>query len=146
MSSEVRVEGESLVLPSGSPIVLVNLLKFNDIVDLEGSMVDGSVAYADYVSKIERALVDVGGRPVLTAKHGGNLLGNRGELWDELIVVWYPSGEAFQQFADSEICQAHLHLREAALSDSRLMAFTSPRRLGRLTAAVFALTVRLRRR
>ncbi|GMQ80202.1 MAG: DUF1330 domain-containing protein [Planctomycetia bacterium] len=97
-------------LPDNGPIVMVNLLRFKP----DG----GAASYARY-SQVARALVEQhGGRIVYDGRAGMTLIG--GESWHRVILVEYPSRQAFLDMVTSAEFQAVVHDRTEALEDSRL--------------------------
>jgi uncharacterized protein (DUF1330 family) len=133
-------------VPADGPFALVNLLRFADDVVLDGHSMSGAQAYEHYVAQIEPALVRAGGRPAFLGRARTVLIGPPDERWDHVAVVCYPSREAFERVVSSDEYRAAARYRAAALADARLIALTSPRRIGRVVAWLWALAVRIRRR
>lgn len=76
------------------PIFLVNLLKFNDYAqypDKRDAELSGKDAYARYLAVIYELLPQYGGEIVFCGDVTGMWLGQVDELWDEVLVVKYPS-------------------------------------------------------
>ncbi|MNR51568.1 hypothetical protein D3C85_1712560 [compost metagenome] len=68
----------------------------------------------------------VGGRVEVLAQARVALIAPPGEHWDEVLLVRYPSKEAFlSMLTDSEYQAATVH-RTAALADSRLIGCIAP--------------------
>lgn len=128
------------------PIALVNLLRFAPFVVVEGDRASGSDVYAAYVDRIAPAVLREGGRPVFRSRGSTVLFGPAEPEWDEVVVVWYPSRTAFERVAESDEYRVNADRREAALLDSQLIAVRAPQRIGRITAAIYALSVRVRTR
>jgi uncharacterized protein (DUF1330 family) len=96
------------------PVQMLNLLRF------AGD--EGRASYATYGEKVLPFLQKVGGRLVLRADAHHVVIGPEGEHWDEMLVVEYPSVQAFIEMAmDPDYLEVAAH-RTAALSDSRLVA------------------------
>jgi uncharacterized protein (DUF1330 family) len=68
----------------------------------------------------------VGGQVQLLAQAKVALIAPAGEQWDEVLLVHYPSRQAFLgMLADAEYQAATVH-RTAALADSRLIGCLPP--------------------
>ena len=101
-------------LPSNSPIIMVNLLKFKP-----GG---GKESYDKYSAVAGRLVKKIGGRIIYYGKYHLPVIGD-GD-WDEVLLVEYPSKEAFLKMIGMEEYQAAVHYRSEALADSRLWATT----------------------
>ena len=130
-------------VPAGRPIALVNLLLFEDEVVWDQELCTGRDLYGRYIRAVMPALVRSGGRPAFYGRCGVLLDGPSGERWDEVVIVYYPSRECFERFLGSDEFRAASRYRSAALADARLIAVSSPRRIGRLLAAIVALGTRV---
>jgi len=102
-------------LPADAPVVMINLLKFHQ----DG----GRERYAQYAREVAPHLQRVGG----SVRYGGttpvNIIGD-GERpwWDAILVVEYPSPQAFTDMVtDPGYQQVHEH-RAAALQQGDLVA------------------------
>lgn len=102
-------------LPADEPVVMINLLKFNST--------GGVDSYLQYSREVQPHLERVGG----TVRYAGgspvNIIGD-GEhpWWDAILVVEYPSPQAFTDMVtDPGYQQIHSH-RAAALSQGDLVA------------------------
>ncbi len=112
-------------MPSGEPILMLNLLRFNaQAVYPAGSQeapCSGREAYARYSRTALAKVRAAGGDVQVAAKAQVALIAPADEAWDELLLVRYPSPDAFlQMLADPQYRAATLH-RTAALADSRLI-------------------------
>lgn len=102
------------------PIIMLNLLKFKDKVEETGE--SGLASYASYSQKVAPLLAKVGGKPLLHAKTDQVLIGSDEEdLWDQVLVVEYPSRAAFIQMVQSPEYQEALPERNQALERSKLI-------------------------
>ena len=115
-------------MPSGAPILMLNLLRFNEQAayphDSGQTPCSGREAYARYSRTALSKVRGVGGAVELLANAQVALIAPEGETWDQLLLVRYPSPEAFlTMLADPEYQAATLH-RTAALADSRLIGST----------------------
>lgn len=101
----------------GGPVVMLNLLRFKP----DG----GRESYDRYVEEIVPFLERVGGRVVYVGDTGTTLVAPEGHDWDCVLLVWYPSREAFSRMVADPEYQQITGLRTAALSEAVLQA-TSP--------------------
>ena len=113
-------------VPPGRPVVMLNLLRFRDVAD-DGANADapsrtGREAYEAYAHHATRHVQAVGGRVLWRGHAVHALIAPEGEAWDEVLLVEYPSVEAFIGMVRSPQYQAFTHHRTAALADSRLIA------------------------
>ncbi len=112
-------------MPPGEPILMLNLLRFNAQAeypaDRQEAPCSGREAYARYSRTALAKVRAAGGDVQVAAKAQVALIAPADEAWDELLLVRYPSPEAFlQMLADPQYRAATLH-RTAALADSRLI-------------------------
>ena len=101
-----------MALDYKGPIMMINLLKFKK----EG----GRDAYGKYEEGTREPLEQIGGQ---VAKWGESLMtviGN--EEWDEVLLVEYPSIDAFIEMQRNKVYQAAVPFRNEAIEDSRLIA------------------------
>lgn len=112
------------------PIVMVNLLKFKDMADYTDldknhkdycKEVSGERAYQKYSKEVVKILWGIGGQILWLGKVRASLISPEGEEWDEVILVYYPSREAFMRMVTCEAYQEIVHHRTAALENSRLI-------------------------
>lgn len=94
----------------GTPVVMLNLLAFKS----EG----GRERYEEYGEAVAPSLEKVGGRIVFMGAPASPLLG--GGSWDLVVLVEYPSRQAFLDMIGSPAYQAIGHLRTEALVRSEL--------------------------
>lgn len=95
------------------PIHMLNLLRYRP----EG----GRERYREYKKATLPILMKTGARLALAGEPLLGLIGPDDERWDEMIVVEYPSREAFLSMITSPEYRAIAHLRDEALVDSRLV-------------------------
>jgi uncharacterized protein (DUF1330 family) len=94
------------------PVVMLNLLKFKP----EG----GLASYARYAEEADKFLRGVGGKAIYLGKMKELLIGH--EAWDVLILVRYPSRDAFLKMVNNpEYLEIHKY-RAAAIERSVLYA------------------------
>jgi len=110
--------------PADTPAVMLNLLRFRDQAEYADARVPlcrGRTAYAEYSRLIEPMLAAAGAKVLWVGKSFAALIAPAGEEWDEVLLVQYPSKEAFLGMIKSQAYQAIVHHRTAALADSRLV-------------------------
>lgn len=94
----------------GTPVTMLNLLAFKP----DG----GQERYAEYGAAVTPIVEKLGGRIVFAGAPAAPLLGEAG--WDLMVLVEYPSRQAFLDMVASEEYQAIGHLRTEALTRSEL--------------------------
>ncbi|GIH05242.1 hypothetical protein Rhe02_33090 [Rhizocola hellebori] len=96
----------------GAPVVMLNLLRF-----AEG----GRESYARYAEALQDGILARHGARVLYAGDGQDaLVAEPGQAWDAVLLVHYPSRQAFgQMVADAEYHKV-AHLRAQSLSEAVL--------------------------
>ena len=119
MSSSLEPTREQIAAlaarPADAPVVMVNLLKFNQPGGLE--------RYLQYGQEVVPHLERVGG----TVRYGGaapTVVIGEGERpwWDAILIVEYPSPAAFiEMVTDADYLKVHEH-RAAALERGDLIA------------------------
>jgi len=98
--------------PNGGPVVMLNLLKFKP----EG----GLASYGRYAQEVEKFMTEVGAKMIFLSKANELLIGQ--ETWDVVMLVQYPSRQAFLKMTSNpEYLEIHKY-REAALEHSVLYA------------------------
>lgn len=100
--------------PDPGPVVMINLLRFK----ADG----GADAYARYGAAVLPCLAEVGARLVWQGRPDSVVIGDGADLWDAVVLVEYPSRQAFLAMVSSPGYQAIGGLRTEALTDSRLIA------------------------
>ena len=114
----------SQAFPDGQPLVMLNLLRFREHAadpDAQAPR-SGRAAYAEYSRLVTPMLAAVGGKPLWMGRAHATLIAPDGEAWDDVLLVQYPSRQAFLQMITSSEYRAVVHHRTAALADSRLIA------------------------
>lgn len=100
--------------PSKGPVVMINLLRFQP----EG----GAATYARYGEGVLPCLARTGARVLWQGRPEGVVIGDDADLWDAVVLVEYPSRQAFLDMVSSPEYRAVAGLRTEALADSRLIA------------------------
>jgi uncharacterized protein (DUF1330 family) len=133
MTRTVDPRGEDLrrlatEVPQNVPVVMLNLLKFREAAAYppgHGEVgCSGRAAYATYSRLIVPMLRRAEGTPLWRAQARSAFIAPAGEEWDDVLLVRYPSIEAFIGMVTSPDYQAITVHRSAALQDSRLIATT----------------------
>ncbi len=104
--------------PSQTPVTMLNILKFKEKsgnVDDDGVHETGERAYNRYGKNVAPLLAKVGGQLVWAGKANQTLIGDYEEQPDRIIIVSYPSKEAFIEMTTSEAYQKIKHDREISL-------------------------------
>lgn len=94
----------------GTPVVMLNLLAFRS----EG----GGERYEEYGAAVAPLLEKAGGKIVWLGTPAAPLLGNGS--WDLVVLVEYPTRQAFLDMVGSEEYRAIEHLRSEALVKGEL--------------------------
>lgn len=111
-------------LPKNTPIVMLNLLRFSALAHYRDGVPRGSgrEAYARYAEVALRKVREVGGTPIFLGAVQAGLICPDDECWDDVLLVRYPSSDAFiSMLAMPDYLEATRH-RTAALDDARLIA------------------------
>lgn len=97
----------------GGPVVMLNLLRFAP----DG----GRQRYAQYSRKVGETFLPRYGGEVLFAGDGQSpLVAEAGQDWDAVLLVRYPSRQAFSRMVADLEYQAITHLRTEALTEAVL--------------------------
>ena len=110
-----RQQIEDLAVSSqAGPVVMINLLRFRPN--------GGAAAYAHYGEGVMPCLRRAGARVIWQGRPDSVVIGEGADLWDAVVLVEYPSRQAFLEMVLSADYQAIAGRRTAALADSRLIA------------------------
>lgn len=110
-------------IPAETPIVMLNLLRFREAAHYKDGVADydGREAYRRYSEVALKKVRAVGGEVIWSGQALGSVIAPPEEHWDEVLLVRYPSIQAFAaMLADPEYRQATKH-RTAALQEARLI-------------------------
>ena len=98
----------------GGPVVMLNLLRFKD---------GGRELYARYARALETTFLPRYGAEVVYAGDGStSLVAEPGQDWDVVLLVRYPSREAFSRMVADPEYQEVTALRSDALVEAVLQA------------------------
>lgn len=95
------------------PVVMLNLLRFT---------VDGASSYREYTERIGPFLEKVGGEVVYAGNLSTALVAPQDWAWDAVLMVRYPSRQAFSAMVADPDYQQITGLRTIALDDAVLQA------------------------
>ena len=99
----------------GGPVVMLNLLRFKP----DG----GRESYAKYAAALQGTYLDKYGAQVIYAGQGSTaLVAEDGQAWDAVLLVQYPSRQAFSQMVADQDYQQFTHFRTEALTEAVLQA------------------------
>ncbi|GAA3985209.1 DUF1330 domain-containing protein [Thermobifida alba] len=105
----------------GGPVVMLNLLRFAP---------GGRPSYEEYSRQASRFLQRYGAELLYAGDGDTPLVAEDGQAWDAVLVVRYPSREAFSRMVADPEYQKITELRTRALSEAVLQPTTpwAPRR------------------
>lgn len=99
---------------SGGPVVMLNLLRFRP---------GGRASYEEYARHLVTTFLPRYGAQVIYAGDGStSLVAGRGQAWDAVLLVGYPSREAFTRMVADPEYQQVTRLRTEALTEAVLQA------------------------
>ena len=98
----------------GGPVVMLNLLRFRP---------GGRARYEQYMRALSESFLERVGAEVLYVGDGSTVLvAEPGQDWDMVLLVRYPSREAFSRMVADPEYQQVTHLRTEALEEAVLQA------------------------
>lgn len=97
----------------GGPVVMLNLLRFKP---------DGRRSYESYGRAVQPFMAQVGAELVYLGNCSTALVAPDGHEWDAILLVRYPSRQAFGEMVANPDYQRTTHLRTEALSEAVLQA------------------------
>jgi uncharacterized protein (DUF1330 family) len=105
---------------------MLNLLRYREQAeysdDFDAAPCSGEEAYQRYGAVAAQRIASVGGRVVWAGQAKLTLIGPDTEKWDTVVLVEYPSKQAFADMIGQPEYMAAAPHRVAALADSRLIA------------------------
>lgn len=112
---------ETIAARPDGPVVMVNLLRYKR--DADGNKV-GADSYMKYTEAVTPMVIALGGKPIWAGRPDSIVIADHGHQWDAVILVEYPSPQAFLQMISSpEYLEIH-HLRAEGLEAAGLIATT----------------------
>ena len=100
----------------GGPVVMLNLLRFRP----DG----GRERYAEYSEHFRRTAGPYGAEVVYIGDGSTAVVAEDGQAWDAVLLVRYPSRQAFSDMIRDPEYQKGTHLRTEALEEAVLQATT----------------------
>lgn len=98
----------------GGPVVMLNLLRFKE---------GGRESYCSYARALSTTfLARYGGEVVYAGDGSSTLVAEDGQSWDAVLLVRYPTREAFTKMVADPEYQQLTHLRTEALTEAVLQA------------------------
>jgi uncharacterized protein (DUF1330 family) len=110
--------------PKDQPVVMLNLLRFRDQANYTDQTSDctGRQAYTLYMKEAADCVRAVGAEVIWSGHSVGSLIAPPDESWDQVLLVRYPSIDAFMEMLESPEYKGVVKHRTAAVKDSRLVA------------------------
>ena len=97
----------------GGPVVMLNLLRFKE---------DGRAGYEEYARRIQPFLENLGATVLFVGDLSTVLVAPEDHDWDTMLIVRYPSRQAFSSMVADPNYQEITHLRTDALEEAVLQA------------------------
>lgn len=113
--------GALATLPANKPVYMLNLLKYRDAALYENptetqKKLTGREAYKIYGKNTAKCIEKVGGKVVFYGKPALLYIGNDGDFpYDDVIIVEYPSKDAFMEMQRMPEFQSGMKDRQAGL-------------------------------
>lgn len=98
----------------GGPVVMLNLLRFKPDGGREG--------YLQYVEHFRRTASGFGAEVLYAGEGSTALVAEPGQSWDAVLIVRYPTRQAFSDMVRDPEYGAGTHLRTEALEEAVLQA------------------------
>lgn len=98
----------------GGPVVMLNLLRFK----VDG----GRERYLEYVEHFRTTAAPHGAEVLYVGDGSTPLVAEEGQAWDAVLLVRYPSRQAFSDMVRDPAYSAGTHLRTEALQEAVLQA------------------------
>ncbi len=100
----------------GAPVVMLNLMRYRP----DG----GREQYQEYVEHFRRTSAKHGADVLYVGDGSTTLVAEPGQAWDTVLLVRYPSRQAFSEMVRDPDYGAGTHLRTGALVEAVLQATT----------------------
>ncbi len=110
--------------PKDHPVVMLNLLRFRERAQYKDETAErsGREAYSLYMKEAAACVREVEAEVIWSGRSLGSLIAPPDESWDQVLLVRYPSIDAFMAMIESQEYKGVVKHRTAALEDSRLVA------------------------
>ncbi len=126
---------EFFTTPGEGPVVMLNLLSFNEIADYSDSPalapeapISGREAYERYIAHTLPFLAEAGSTVLYEGEADAFLIGPDDERWHKALLIQHQSKQQFLKFAQNKGYLAGAGHRTAALADSRLLPLKTEER------------------
>ncbi len=106
--------------PADTPVVMINILKFKD--KSGKGEESGREAYGRYSKNVAPLLAKVGGKVLWAGNVNQTVIGDTADQPDTVLIVQYPSKQAFISMSTSNEYRAISEDREIALEYGGLLA------------------------
>jgi len=125
LTNQVKATKEAIAdfvqnYPSDTPLAMLNILKFRD--RAEGGQESGEEAYNRYGLNVYPLMVKYGGNVLWAGKVNKTIIGDQEDQPDRILIVAWPSKEAFVSFSASEEYKLVGEDRQIALVYGGLLA------------------------
>ncbi len=114
---------------TGEPIALCHLLRFRAEADYTDHPSEkpcsGKEAYHRYLDQAIEYIEEHGGSVIFNGDVKGLLIGPEADVWDEVLVVQFPTVETVTDMMTSQKYQDIGHHRLAGLQDTRLFTVSN---------------------
>lgn len=97
----------------GGPVVMLNLLRFKE---------GGRQSYEEYAHKIQPFLEKLSAKVLFVGDLSTELVAPETHQWDTILIIRYPSRQAFSSMVADPNYQEITHLRTEALEEAVLQA------------------------
>lgn len=104
-----------------SPIVMVNLIRLKEQATGIDEGMTGAEAYGIYGQNIAPYLAEVGGELLMATHSVESVIGPEQPEWDMVLLVAYPSRQAFLDMVSNPGYQREHEHREAGVAEARLI-------------------------
>ncbi len=113
----------------GGPLAMINLLRYREQAeygdDSSEAPCTGREAYMRYGAVAGQTVARFGGEIVTGGPAVASVIAPADEVWDDFVLIRYPSRQAFLDMIGDPEYLTCVHHRSAALADSRLIATRS---------------------
>ena len=120
------LENLAKTYPADTPVVMLNLLRFSERAHYEpgadAEPCSGAEAYDRYSAAVLPLLEEQGATLLWQGNQTQMVFGPDDKDWHLVVLVKYPSPQAFVDMVSGEEYRAIVFHRSAALADSRLIA------------------------
>ena len=124
--SEFKLKELTSKFPQDQPLYMLNLLRFNEQAnypeDMQQAPCSGAEAYSRYGKHAAPKIKQAGAELIWSGNAIASVIAPNDEVWDQVILVRYPSVTAFIKMISDPEYQAIAFHRTAALADTRLIA------------------------